>query len=312
MNAFDTNTKRKECLGKINDIFIWTAICIFSFRILITPAFGQPVLFDFNNAPLHSSLPMDLSVNGITAHFSATGQGYSIQDANVLGFTPSGFDGRCIYPNSIFLSDLLISFDHTLTDFSILYACQELGCDDAATMRVTARMNGTFIGTTTKTASNPGTWPADTLSCRFIQGFNSVIVHYDHRPPTCQDYGVIFMADNMQVTSLDIPITLFLKLYIEGFYSGNGMMAAVADPINDPYLCDYITIELRDVNSPNDVVYTMPGTLDIYGNAAVVFPGNIFGSSYYIAVHHRNSLETWSKIPVYFNSSSVTFDFTTP
>jgi hypothetical protein len=163
-------------------------------------ASAQTVLFDFDNAPLHSPLPISLTEGGITANFSATGQGFSIQEANVLGFTPQGFTGRVIYPNSIYQADLHIRFDQTLTYFSIMYACQELGCDDAATIRVTAYSRGSFTGTATMTATNPGTWPVDTLSCSFSQGFDSVVVHYDKRPPTCQDYGVIFMADNMKVT----------------------------------------------------------------------------------------------------------------
>ena len=58
---------------------------------LCAPATAEAVLFDFENAPLHSSLPLDLTVGGITAHLSATGQGFSIQQANALGFTPAGF-----------------------------------------------------------------------------------------------------------------------------------------------------------------------------------------------------------------------------
>lgn len=185
----------------------------------VSPSIAQAVLFDFDNAPSQTSLPISLTVNGITAHFSATGQGYSIQQANVLGFTPLGFAGQVIYPNSVFLADLLIKFDSTLTDFSIMYSCQELGCDDAATMRVTAYMNGSFVGTNTKTAANPGTWPTDTLSCSFLQGFDSVVVHYDSRPPTCQDYGVIYMADNMRVTTFTIvPVHL---LYFNCENQGN-------------------------------------------------------------------------------------------
>ncbi|MCX6164213.1 MAG: T9SS type A sorting domain-containing protein [Ignavibacteriae bacterium] len=137
---------------------------------------------------------------------SATGQGYSIQNANALGFTPPGFAGHIIYPNSIFLSDLLVRFDHTITDFSIMYACQELGCDDAATMKVTAFMNGIYVGFNTRTATFPGTWPVDTLRCSFPQGFDSVVVHYYLHPPTCQDYGTIFVADNMRVTPISTSV----------------------------------------------------------------------------------------------------------
>jgi len=167
---------------------------------------AQPVLFDFDNAPLHTSLPISINSGGITASLASTGQGFSIQDANVLGFTPQGFSGRIIYPNSVFLADLLIRFDQPLTDFSIMYACQELACDDAATMRVTAYMNGSLVGTNTRTATFPGTYPTDTLSFSFALGFDSVVVHYDSPPPTCQDYGVIFLADNMLVTALSTGI----------------------------------------------------------------------------------------------------------
>jgi len=195
-----TNSKKSSIKGKCSFTLSW--VTLFLFTITSTACvYGQSVLFDFDNAPIYTPLPITQTAGGITAHFSGTGQGYSIQSANTMGFTPAGFGGLCIYPSSVFLADLLIAFDQTITDFTIMYACQELGCDDAATMRVTAYMNGAFVGSNTKTASVPGTWPSDSLSCNFIQGFDSVVIHYDSPPPTCQDYGVIFMTDNMRVTA---------------------------------------------------------------------------------------------------------------
>lgn len=176
---------------------------------------SQVILFDFDNAPLYNSLPISQTSGGITAYLNATGQSYSIQDANVLGFTPQGFAGRILYPNSINLSDLLIKFDQAITDFSIMYADQELACDDAATMRVTAYMNGSLTGTNTRTTAHPGTWPVDTLSCSFPLGFDSVVVHYDSHPPTCLDYGVVYVADNMRVTALNTAVTSITEKYIE-------------------------------------------------------------------------------------------------
>lgn len=169
---------------------------------------AQSVLFDLDNAPLHTSLPIDLATGGVTAHFSATGQGFSIQRANTMGFTPAGFSGFCIYPNSVFAADLLVGFSETLTNFSILYAPQELGCDDSARMKVSAYMNGALVGTNLCTANSPGTWPSETLSFGSTEGFNSVVIHYDDRPPTCQDWGPIFLADNMAVTLAPPPIIL--------------------------------------------------------------------------------------------------------
>ena len=168
--------------------------------ILVAPTTARAVMFDFDNAPIHTPLPLDLTVGGITAHFSATGQGYSIQRADVMGFTPAGFSGLCIYPSSVFLADLLVSFSRPLTDFSIMFAPEEYGCDDSALMRVTAYMNDIYVGTNTARADPPGTWPTGTLIFSSAQGFNRVVVHYDSRPPTCGDWGPIFMADNMDVT----------------------------------------------------------------------------------------------------------------
>ncbi len=197
----------ESVIGKCNLILtVCITTLLFNVIVHVPPASAQLVLFDFDNAPLYTSLPIYQTAGGITAHLSATGQGYSIQNANVIGFTPPGFSGHIIYPSSINLADLLIGFDQTLTDFSIMYCCQELGCDDAATMKVTAYMNGSYIGFNTRTATFPGTWPVDTLKCSFPQGFDSVVVHYFLHPPTCQDYGVIYMADNMRVTPLAVNV----------------------------------------------------------------------------------------------------------
>lgn len=203
-----------NCFDKFSGRFLAIVLAFLAGTVSpLASVSAQSVLFDFDNAPLSTSLPISLTASGITANLSATGQGYSIQNANVLGFVPAGFAGRIIYPNSVFLADLLISYNQIITDFSIMYSCQELGCDDAATMRVTAYKYGNLVGTATKTAGVPGTWPVDTLSCTFTTGFDSVVVHYDSPPPTCQDYGVIYLADNMLVTPLSSSLNSAPQLF---------------------------------------------------------------------------------------------------
>src|SRR5579859_5219366 len=176
--------------------------------LILPGARAQDILFDFDNAPVHASLPLALSAGGVTANFSATGQGFSIQPANTMGFTPAGFGGNCIYPNSIYAADLVVVFSQRLTSFSILYAPQELGCDSSARMRATAYLDGIVVGTSTTNASAPGTWPSEVLSFASGAEFNSIIVHYD-APPACQDYGPIFMADNMRI--VPAPPLIVLK-----------------------------------------------------------------------------------------------------
>ncbi len=180
---------------------------------------AQTTLFDFDNVPAHTPLPFSLTLDGLVAQFSyssVTGQGFSIQPANTMGFTPAGFSGNCIYPDSINKADLLISFSESLEQLSILYAPQELACDSSATMRVTAFMDGTQVGTATMTADPPGTWPSATLAISVPEGFNNVVIHYDAPPPTGGDYGTIFMADNLSVTAIPEPTGLALLTFGTG------------------------------------------------------------------------------------------------
>lgn len=164
--------------------------------------------FDFDSGPAYTSLPVDLTVDGLTAHLSATGSGFSIQPISGIQIHPAGFYGNCLYPNSVFAADLLVSFSQPLIDFSILYSPQEIGCDNSATMRVTAYLDGAFVATATATVPQPGTWPTGTLSIAVAPPltFNRVVVHYDSRPPTCQDWGPIFLADIMTVTRACEPV----------------------------------------------------------------------------------------------------------
>jgi hypothetical protein len=183
------------------------AVLVIAVAVAACPARAQPVVFDFDAGPVHTSLPLDQSAGGITAHLSATGDGYSIQPADTLGFTPAGFSGLCIYPNSVFASDLLIAFDRPLTDISMLYAPQELGCDDSATLEIRASLGANAVGSNTATAPAPGTWPTGTLAFSSAQPFDGVVVHYLSKPPTCQDWGPIFLVDEMVVTPAPEPET---------------------------------------------------------------------------------------------------------
>jgi len=184
-----------------------TKILMVLASVLILRAPAQSILFNFDNVPVYTPLPIYLTVGGITAHFTATGAGYSIQSVTTATVVPVGFSGSFIFPSSINASDLLVSFSAPITDFSILYAPQELACDSSATMRVTAYMNSTLVGTAT-TNAQAGTWPAETLRFSSPQSFNNVVVHYDKPPVTGGDWGPIFLADNMAVTPAPPAIIL--------------------------------------------------------------------------------------------------------
>lgn len=72
---------------------------------------------------------------------------------------------------------------------------------------------------------------------------------------------------------------------------------------------DTITVLLRSATAPYEIVDAASGILDASGNASLNFFKVNLGSSYYIVVKHRNSIETWSANPVSF-TADASYDFT--
>lgn len=83
---------------------------------------------------------------------------------------------------------------------------------------------------------------------------------------------------------LRVNTTLNLSMLIEGFYN-SGTNAMVSDTVR---------VYLRNSSSPYSVVDSAKGILSTSGNAAITF-SNAPSGQYYIAVRHRNSIETWSR-----------------
>lgn len=105
-----------------------------------------------------------------------------------------------------------------------------------------------------------------------------------------------------------------LVLFLEGLYlEGTGNRKA-QDESGDHFagpVSDLISVELANTTSPFNTVYTAENVL-LYPNGKCAFsiPGELSGS-YYVVVKHRNSIETWSALPVSFASGTVTYDFST-
>ena len=106
--------------------------------------------------------------------------------------------------------------------------------------------------------------------------------------------------------------TLNLKVYIEGFYIGNGLMKPIIDAIGQPTICDTITVELRKDVAPFDSVERIKGVISTSGNGSFVFSFATSGNAYFIVVRHRNGMVTWSRNAIVFNNGTINYDFTTP
>jgi hypothetical protein len=78
-------------------------------------------------------------------------------------------------------------------------------------------------------------------------------------------------------------MTLNLTMFIEGFYNAG----------SDSQVSDTVQVELRNSASPFAVADQSSAVVSANGTVQLKF-GNAANSSYYIAVKHRSSIETWS------------------
>jgi hypothetical protein len=184
-------------------------IAFAAIALIFASAGAQTVTFDFDGGPANTGTPLDQISGGLTAHFSHESiYNYAIWSAGVWGFTPAGFSGYCLWPATVYRSDLYIDFSVPITSVSMLYAPEEYATDSSATMRVSGYSGGSLVGTATHTNPNPGTWPSDTLSLATGQPFDHVVVHYEHAPVTGGDYGPIFTVDNIVVNPVPEPASI--------------------------------------------------------------------------------------------------------
>jgi hypothetical protein len=81
-----------------------------------------------------------------------------------------------------------------------------------------------------------------------------------------------------------------------------------ADGVSSSTVADTITVELH--NPDGSLAYTTRDTLSTTGQARLIFPGTAVGNKYYIAVLHRNSVQTWSTDSVLIGATT-SYDFST-
>ena len=103
------------------------------------------------------------------------------------------------------------------------------------------------------------------------------------------------------------PLVVNIRAFIQGYYLGNGTMnAAVSQNTADNFI-----LRLANATPPHTIAYSAAGTLDINGYGNFTFFGPTLGSSWYIVLQQRNTLETWSASPVTLTGLTTQYDFTT-
>jgi endonuclease G len=111
---------------------------------------------------------------------------------------------------------------------------------------------------------------------------------------TSSDFGIA----NKLVSGTNTQCVLSLTTLIQARYNGSVMVP------------DTVTVELHDATTFTWVDQDKE-LLSSSGTGAFTFNNVTNSTNYYIAVKHRNSIETWSASPHSFNSYALSYDFTT-
>lgn len=105
-------------------------------------------------------------------------------------------------------------------------------------------------------------------------------------------YGINYSGVSNLVAKLN------LTTLVEGLFNGNIMVE------------DTVTVEIRNGTSPYGLVDQAKIKLNSLGNGTANFYYPTDATNYYIAIKHRNSIETWSKYPQQFSNKTLVYDFT--
>jgi len=95
-------------------------------------------------------------------------------------------------------------------------------------------------------------------------------------------------------------LTLNLSAYIQGFYNN----------VTKSMTADTASAYLRELYPPFALIDSAKGILNSGGHGIFSFYNALSENSYYIVLKHRNSIETWSMMPVLFSSGNIYYDFT--
>jgi hypothetical protein len=180
-------------------------------------------------------------------------------------------------------------------------------------------------GNTSFTVTSNSSWSAvtDQLWCTVTAagtGNGAIIASYSQNPDTAPRVAHITVTVT-GLTPTVVSVTqegavnkvLNLTVLLESLFNGTNMNKA-KNASGDQFagqVADQITVELRGAVSP----YTLLAgpfsvNLNIDGTASTSIPPDL-AESYFIVVRHRNSIETWSAVPVSFSGLNTSYDFST-
>jgi len=191
---------------------------------------------------------------------------------------------------------------------------------------ISASANPVEIGTMvtyTATPANGGTNPVYQWKVNGINsGTNSPIFTYmpmDNDVISCVLTSNILCAFSNPATSPELLMTvnhyattLTVSAFPEGLFNGTGLNKAQnGSGFQFPGdVSDQITLELHSSIAPyGQVGNSVVVNLNTLGSATFELPVTLSGL-FYLVIKHRNSIETWSAVPILIGTGIATYDFT--
>jgi hypothetical protein len=173
------------------------------------------------------------------------------------------------------------------------------GCVNASTLNLIINNSSTSIIDTTTCGSY--FWPLNGGSYSVSGTYLATITNAAY----CDSVVML----NLIITPCNSVLNL--TCLIQGYWDvGLQAMAPVLTNqgmISATTSCDSIDVELHDAASPFGIVASTRAILNQNGAAQCTFPA--VSGNYYIVLKHRNAIQTWSSVPVQFNYSTVSYDF---
>ncbi len=130
------------------------------------------------------------------------------------------------------------------------------------------------------------------------QGVEDAVLNMQTNDPSKPIFKVSLQsADSITANERELQLRILVEgLYNEGFNTSKE---------------DTVSVYLKDQNPPYGTIDIAKGYFDTNGDCLLRFYEAMNNTGYYLAIKHRNALETWSKTPQSFSSSAMNYDFTT-
>jgi hypothetical protein len=190
----------------------------------------------------------------------------------------------------------------TATSSYAVTVSDPLGCT-AAPANVTVTIKQPSSSTTNfTTCTPPYTWNGNNYSTSGTYTYTTT------NAVGCDSVATLNLTVNATCNTV-----LNLTCFIQGYYdSANAVMVPVlfnqGEPTT-PGACDSIDVIIHSASNPALVVDSVRTVLQTNGTATCIL--SALSGNYYIAVRHRNAVQTWSGDSVSFATPTVSYNFST-